>query len=89
MTYTGLGGGNHFIDVCYRKDGSVDSNQDRGYVLIDNPIPPHQVTITFETNGGSEIAPIQMMSGNKITKPTDPTKTDWYFDGWYSDSELT
>lgn len=47
------------------------------------------ITITFEINGGSEIVPIQMISGNKIAKPTDPTKTDWYFGGWYSDSGLT
>ena len=27
-------GGSHFIDVVYRKDGSADTNNDRGYVLI-------------------------------------------------------
>lgn len=35
VVYTGIGGGTHFIDVMYRKDGSVNSADDRGYLLID------------------------------------------------------
>jgi hypothetical protein len=34
VTYTGIDRGAHRITVTYRKDGSVDSNDDRGYVLI-------------------------------------------------------
>lgn len=34
VTYTNLAGGSHFICVVYRKDGSVNSGNDRGYVLI-------------------------------------------------------
>lgn len=34
VTYTGLGGGDHFICIVYRKDSSVNSGNDRGYVLI-------------------------------------------------------
>ena len=34
VTYTGLSGGDHFICIVYRKDSSVNSGNDRGYVLI-------------------------------------------------------
>lgn len=34
VTYSNIDGGQHFIEVMFRKDGSVDTNQDRGYVLI-------------------------------------------------------
>ena len=34
VTYTGLGGGDHFICIDYRKDSSVNNGNDRGYVLI-------------------------------------------------------
>ena len=34
VTYTGIGGGSHRITIVYRKDGSDNSNDDRGYVLI-------------------------------------------------------
>ncbi len=34
VTYTGLDGGDHFICIVYRKDGSAHSGNDRGYLLI-------------------------------------------------------
>jgi len=47
-------------------------------------------TVNFEINGGSKIDPIvDVASGTKISKPADPTKTDFTFDGWYKDKEVT
>ena len=46
-------------------------------------------TVTFDSNGGSTIASQSIVSGNKATKPDDPTKEGFTFDGWYSDAELT
>jgi hypothetical protein len=34
VEFTGIGGGDHRITVMYRKDGSIDSNNDKGYALI-------------------------------------------------------
>ena len=34
VIYSNLDGGQHFVEILFRKDGSVNSNQDRGYVLI-------------------------------------------------------
>ncbi len=39
-------------------------------------------TITFNTNGGSEIEPIEQEFGTAITAPNDPTKTGYTFAGW-------
>ena len=39
-------------------------------------------TITFDTNGGSEIAPITQDYGTKITAPADPTRKGYTFKGW-------
>jgi uncharacterized repeat protein (TIGR02543 family) len=46
-------------------------------------------TVTFETNGGSEIEPQVVQAGTNATKPDDPTKDDYIFQGWYSNPELT
>ena len=42
----------------------------------------NQYTITFDTNGGSEIAPITQDYGTKITVPADPTRKGYTFKGW-------
>ena len=47
-----------------------------------------QVTIKFESNGGSEVAEITAKAGEVITKPADPTHETLTFGGWYSDIDL-
>ena len=42
----------------------------------------NQYTITFDTNGGSEIAPITQDYGTKITVPDNPTRKGYTFKGW-------
>ena len=46
-------------------------------------------TVSFETDGGSEVAPLKVIEGDKLVKPSDPTKTDCSFLGWYADAALT
>ena len=42
----------------------------------------NKYTITFDTNGGSEIAPITQDYGTKITVPDNPTRKGYTFKGW-------
>ena len=42
----------------------------------------NQYTITFDTNGGSEITPITQDYGTNITAPADPTREGYTFIGW-------
>lgn len=41
-------------------------------------------TVTFVSNGGTEIAPQQIKQGEKAVKPIDPEKTNYVFVGWYN-----
>ena len=45
-----------------------------------------EITIFFDTQGGSEISPITIRSGESLTLPKTPTKEGYVFDGWYLDS---
>ena len=42
----------------------------------------NKYTITFDTNGGSEIVPITQDYGTNITAPADPTREGYTFIGW-------
>ena len=46
-------------------------------------------TLTFETNGGSTIAPVTVRHGNAVARPAAPTKDKYTFIGWYVDPEFT
>ena len=43
-------------------------------------------TVKFDTNGGSEVADATVEDGKTVAQPTDPTKDDYDFDGWYTDN---
>ena len=42
----------------------------------------NKYTITFDTNGGNEIAPITQDYGAEITTPDNPTRKGYTFKGW-------
>lgn len=54
-----------------------------------NPSGPAVYTVTFNSKGGSAVANQSVTRGNLATRPADPTKDDCYFEGWYTDEDLT
>ena len=58
--------------------------------LIIKPIyVPNTYTVTFNTDGGTEIDDVVYYMGDIPTKPTEPTKEGYYFIDWYTDAEFT
>jgi len=43
---------------------------------------PYTSTITFDSNGGSAVAPITQEEGTEVIPPEDPVKTGFDFMGW-------
>lgn len=58
---------------------------DDGFVTIRET----KKTIIYNSNGGSSVNSQEVSYGNKITKPTNPTKENYVFDGWYIDEQLS
>ena len=46
-------------------------------------------TVTFDTDGGTAIPSQSVRSGQKATKPADPTKSTMTFGGWYKENTFT
>lgn len=44
-----------------------------------------KVTVTFDSDGGSAVAPIQVTKGQPIDKPQDPSRDGYQFAGWFLD----
>ncbi len=68
--------------ACNKADGKDPSDKD----LIEPT--KKEFTITFDTQGGSEVKSITIAEGETITMPSNPTKEGYVFDGWYLSDEF-
>lgn len=48
---------------------------------------PVTYTITFESKGGSAVAPLTGVAGASLTAPTAPTREGYLFSGWYESAD--
>ena len=48
-----------------------------------------EFTVTFETNNGSAVATLTVKEGEKLKKPTDPTRDGYSFAAWFKEAALT
>ena len=42
-------------------------------------------SVTFDSDGGSTVFSQEVAHGSTATKPVNPTRNGYYFDGWYND----
>lgn len=47
-----------------------------------------EYTVTYDTNGGSDIPSLSVLEGDSLNLPS-PTKSRFIFEGWYTASDLT
>ena len=52
------------------------------------PVETKTFTVTFNTDGGSEVAAQTVEDGKTATKPDDPTKERYNFEGWFNGETL-
>ena len=56
--------------------------------IENNTAAPQTVTVTFNSNGGSEVPAQSVEKGGKAIKPQDPVKNGYNFTGWTFQGEL-
>lgn len=52
-------------------------------VVTSFPATPNRCTVTFESNGGTVIAPVVVKKGEKVAEPSEPTKAQEIVQGLY------
>ena len=59
-------------------------------ILVLYGVANNGYTVTFDSNGGSDVPVLtDVMYGDLIPEPEDPTREGYEFRGWYSDEGLT
>ena len=79
-------------DVVPMQFYAIDENEEPEPEPTPEPTPtptPTTYTVTFDSDGGTEVESQEVEEGGKVTEPTEPTKADNTFSGWFSDAELT
>jgi uncharacterized repeat protein (TIGR02543 family) len=83
--------GKAFIEIPVSSDAKITYTYDTGLSsdAMDVTLTLAGGTVTFETNGGSEVESQTLAAGESATRPEDPTRTGYSFVDWYADSDLT
>ena len=61
----------------------VSQATSRGQVKSTRSSPIDPVTITFNSKGGSSVAPVVVSEGSPVAAPTNPTRNGYTFGGWF------
>jgi len=82
-----------FIGWCEGDDiVSVDENytftMGEGVRILEARWGLNRYTITFNSNGGSEVSSITALYGDAVEEPSKPTKSGYEFVNWYTDDDL-
>lgn len=76
-----------FYTDDYTKETGYEGNWDK--VNSGSAAAAGKYIVKFETNGGSSVKNQSIAKDGIVTKPSDPTKTGFTFQGWYTDKGLT
>lgn len=73
------------FDGWYTGDKKWEFDKDtvNGHITLTAHWKAQKRTITFDSNGGSDVAPVEADFGATISAPENPVKTGYDFDGWY------
>lgn len=79
---TGKDAGNYTVSVKYVGDDNHANFEGDAITVKIKAV----YTVKFNMNGADEIDDQSVVDGEKATKPADPTRDGYKFDGWYQDA---
>ena len=86
---------NDIDKLTYDESLTVDENKARVDAIIaqlkkdlDAQRKADKRTVKFNTDGGTKINDVTVTTGFTITKPNDPTKDGYTFDGWFTSDKF-
>ena len=79
-----------------KEDGKLDAtiSEDRNVIVLNYQnaemrfLRRTTCTVSFESNGGSEVKSMTVVNGKTMTRPADPVKDNYIFVGWFTDPEF-
>lgn len=91
VTYTPINGyvvtgwtdGTTTYKYNYKTSSNVTSNMELWPVLV------RQHTLTFDSKGGTYIAPVNIPADGRVGMPKEPEKKGFIFSGWFTDENCT
>ena len=76
-----------FDSVENSTESSVESDESASESASDETPEIQYYTVRFDTDGGSDVAPVQVQEGGKVAMPENPKKSsmeaEYEFIGWY------
>src|SRR5690606_31170396 len=65
--------------------------KEREFYLTVIPLSEEDVlyTVSFNSNGGSTVNSVQVLEGDTVNAPLQPTRVGFTFEGWYQDAGLS
>lgn len=67
----------------------IDENFTRILAIIEALEGESVYQVLFNSNGGSAVTTQYALIGQKLTEPSNPTKANYVFAGWFTDTGLT
>ena len=64
----------------------INPDEDDGGEIDNDPV---YYTISFNSNGGTQVESVEVLNGRSIQEPEAPTRAGYVFDGWYINSRYT
>ncbi|MCL2417117.1 MAG: InlB B-repeat-containing protein [Bacteroidales bacterium] len=68
------------------------NNGNQGFIVLPVTVDGIEIithTVTFNSQGGSNVTDQTVDHGGTLERPTDPTRTGFTFEGWYTDTTYT